>query len=151
MLLLVVQAMATWSMTALIWFVQLVQYPSFSRVGIELFPSFHSYHSSRITFIVAPLMVAEAVSAVGLFWRPAPEMARWEITLGAGLVGVIWASTALLQVAMHRRLSRGFDEGAWRFLVASNWIRTAAWSVRTVLVTAWLWRVLERSAPFFDA
>lgn len=145
--LLLVQAITTWSMAALIWFVQLVQYPSFSRVGAAFFPAFHSYHSSRVTFIVVPLMVAEAVSAVALLWAPGPTMARGEIWTGIGLVALVWASTFLLQVAMHNRLSKGFDEDAWRFLVTSNWVRTAAWSLRAVLVTAWLRRALEQGAP----
>ena len=146
MTLLLVQIITTWCMTALIWFVQLVQYPSFSRVGADFFPAFHTLHSSRITFIVGPLMIGEAVSAVGLLWRPARVTESWEIWLGIGLVSVIWASTFLLQVAMHGRLSKGFDEQAWRFLVTSNWVRTMAWSARAALVTAWLRRALEQSA-----
>ncbi|MFZ1865330.1 MAG: hypothetical protein WAU39_13980 [Polyangiales bacterium] len=151
MTLLLVQAITTWALTALIWFVQLVQYPSFSRVGVQFFPAFHSYHSSRITFIVAPLMIAEAVSALALSWQPGRGMAPWEIWVGIGLVALIWASTFLLQVPMHGRLSKGFDEEAWRFLVTSNWVRTVAWSLRAVLVTVWLRRALEQGAPLLGS
>jgi len=147
--LLLAQIITTWCMTALIWFVQLVQYPSFSRVGTDFFPAFHTLHSSRITFIVAPLMIGEAVSAVGLLWTPVGVAEGWEIWLGIGLVALIWASTFLLQVAMHGRLSKGFDEPAWRFLVTSNWVRTLGWSARAVLVTVWLRRALEQSADVF--
>ena len=140
--LLLVQAVTTFAMTAIIWFVQLVQYPSFASIGDDRFAEFHALHSTRITFIVAPLMIGEAVSAFALLWRPDPVMARWEILLGLGLVALIWASTALLQVPMHRRLSSGFDENAWRFLTMSNWVRTGAWSLRAALVSAWLHRAL---------
>ena len=136
------QAISTWAMTALIWFVQLVQYPSFARVGAADFADFHSFHSSRITWIVAPLMIVEALSAMALVWRPEKQMATWEVWVGLGLVMVIWASTALLQVPMHQRLGSGFDVSAWRFLCNSNWVRTVAWSLRAALVTAWIQRAL---------
>ncbi len=142
MTLLFLQAASTFAMTAVIWFVQLVQYPSFARVDAASFGDFHGFHSTRITFIVAPLMLAEALSAAALVWRPERFMAPWEASLGLGLVVLIWASTALLQVPMHRRLSDGFDESAWRFLCRSNWVRTLAWSLRAGLVSVWLHRAL---------
>ncbi len=141
--LLVLQVISTSAMTAVIWFVQLVQYPSFARVGQASFPGFHTFHSSRITWIVAPLMVIEALSAIALVWRPEERMATWEVWVGLGLVMIIWASTALLQVPMHQRLASGFDPAAWRFLCDSNWVRTAAWSLRAALVTTWLNRALS--------
>jgi hypothetical protein len=50
------------------------------------------------------------------------------------LVAVIWLSTALLQVPAHGRLSAGFDAETGGFLVATNWIRTIAWSLRSAVV-----------------
>ena len=140
--LLLVQGISTWAMTAVIWLVLLLQYPSFARVGPASFPEFHAFHSTRITLIVAPLMIAEAISAAALVWRPARVTSTWEVWVGLGLVMIVWASTALLQVPMHQRLSSGFDETAWRFLCDSNWVRTLAWSLRAVLVTVWLHRAL---------
>lgn len=140
-----IQVAATWAMTAVIWFVQLVQYPSFARIDAASFTSFHAFHSTRITLIVAPLMIAEALSSVALVWHPPPFAASWEAWVGLGLVGLVWSSTALLQVPMHQRLGAGFDESVWRFLCRSNWIRTLAWSIRAVLVSVWLDRALEQS------
>jgi hypothetical protein len=142
---LLLQVASVWAMTGIIWFVQLVQYPSFARVDPARFTSFHAFHSARITLIVAPLMVAEALSAVALAWRPERFIPYWEAWLGLGLVALVWASTVLLQVPMHRRLARGFDESAWRFLCNSNWVRTVTWSLRAVLVSVWLHRALEES------
>lgn len=130
-------------MTSVIWFVQIVQYPSFGRVGAEAFPAFHGHHSTRITLIVAPLMVVEALSSVAIAWRPPPFVGPIEAWVGFGLVVLVWASTALLQVPMHRRLADGFDPSAWRFLCRSNWVRTVAWSCRALLVSLWLRRALE--------
>jgi hypothetical protein len=143
MTVLLLQVASTWAMTAVIWFVQLIQYPGFARVDPARFADFHAFHSTRISLIVAPLMIVEAISAVALLWRPESFIPSWEAWVGLGLVGVIWASTALLQVPMHRRLADGFDESAWRFLCNSNWVRTVSWSLRALLVGVWLHRALE--------
>ncbi len=142
MWLLLVQALSTFGMTAVIWFVQLVQYPSFAKVHPDAFTDFHSFHSTRITLIVGPLMLAEAFSAVALVLRPERYAETWEVWVGLGLVGLVWASTAFLQVPMHNRLGAGFDESAWRFLCNTNWIRTVGWSLRAVLVAVWIKRAL---------
>ena len=61
----------------------------------------------------------------------APSRAKaW---FGAGLLLVIWVSTALLQVPLHRKLSAGFDARRVQLLIGSNWIRTVAWSVRGLI------------------
>ena len=142
-MLLLVQALSTFGMTAVIWLVQLLQYPSFAKVDPSAFVEFHALHSTRITFIVAPLMLAEALSAVALVIHPERWAEPWEVWIGLGLVGLVWASTAFLQIPMHGRLGSGFDEPAWRFLCHSNWVRTVGWSLRSVLVAAWIRRAVS--------
>ena len=53
---------------------------------------------------------------------------------GLGLLAVIWLSTAFLSVPRHEALRHGFDASAHGALVATNWIRTAAWTVRSALL-----------------
>jgi hypothetical protein len=57
---------------------------------------------------------------------------------GLALLAVVWLSTFLLQVPCHRRLERGFDAAAASRLVATNWIRTIAWSLRAAVAVALL-------------
>jgi hypothetical protein len=45
---------------------------------------------------------------------------------------------ARLQAPRHVALRRGFDPSVHARLVATNWIRTAAWSARSVLALAML-------------
>jgi hypothetical protein len=66
------------------------------------------------------------------------------------LLAGIWASTFLLQVPCHLRLSAGWDAATHRFLVDSNWIRTIAWTLRLVLAVAMLWRA-DRAAESASA
>jgi hypothetical protein len=139
---LVIQVACTWAMTGIIWFVQLVQYPSFAQVDVASFGVFHKHHSAAISVIVAPLMILEALSAVAFLWAPLRVQSSWEIWLGIALVAVVWASTILIKITAHTPQGSGFDEESGRKLVSSNWVRTAAWSARAGLVTYWLYQTL---------
>lgn len=134
---LVVQILATGFMTGLIWFVQVVHYPLFAAVGAEVFPAYSARHQALTTLVVGPAMLVEAVvAALLVFARPAaiPPALAWA---GLALVAVIWLSTALLQVPAHARLSEGLDPDTVHRLVATNWIRTIAWSARAA-IAAWM-------------
>ena len=129
-----VHLLATLAMLGVIWVVQLVHYPLFAGVGAEGWAAYEAGHQARITWIVGPLMVAELATAVWLvIERPAP-LPAWSVLLGVALVGVIWASTAFVQVPLHAALGGAFDAGAHARLVATNWVRTVAWTVRGGLV-----------------
>jgi len=130
MLLLLVHAAATLAMVGLIWFVQVVHYPLFALASESRFERFAAEHQRRTSLVVMPLMVTEALTAAAILLAPPLGLGRGLGWLGALLLAVIWLSTAFLQVPEHRRLGAGFDSLAVRRLVASNWLRTAAWTVR---------------------
>jgi hypothetical protein len=141
---LVAQAAATWYLTGLIWVVQVVHYPLFSMADRATFPAFAAAHGRLISLVVGPAMLVEALLATWLVVDRPAELPVWWVWAGLGLVAVIWASTAVLQVPMHARLSGGFDAQAHAWLVSSNWIRTAAWTLRALLCAAMLIRVAAR-------
>ena len=127
-----VQLATTLPLAGLIWTIQLVHYPAFVLVGAPTFGAFHAAHSRRITYLVAPLMLAELAAAVAaVVWRD-PTVATWIAWMGLGLVASAWISTGLLSVPLHDRLGRGLDERTARRLVATNWPRTLAWTARSV-------------------
>lgn len=129
-------------MTGLIWFVQVVHYPLLSRVGTES-TRYHAAHMTRTGWVVAAPMLSELVSSVSLsLLGVGPAWQRWP---GLALLAIIWGATALLLVPAHDALSRGFDPAVHRRLVATNWIRTAAWTGRSALCVAAL--VLGEAAP----
>ncbi len=136
--LLPLHAAATWFMTGVIWYVQIVHYPLFARVGEAGFAGFHARHTRWTGWVVAPAMLVELVTGLGLVIRPPATASPAAAALGLALIAVIWIATALLQVPAHRRLARRFDPVTLRRLVAGNWIRTAAWTARAVLVAWWL-------------
>jgi hypothetical protein len=132
--LLLVNVAATLFMVGVIWFVQVVHYPLFTRVGEEDFPNYARAHARLTGLVVGPPMLLEAATAIVLvFSRPqgVPVPLPWA---GLGLVVVIWLSTAILQSPRHTELGYSFDPATHRVLVASNWLRTASWSLRGILV-----------------
>lgn len=134
---------STWAMVGLIWFVQIVHYPLFARVGAGGFATYEAEHSALTTWVVAPFMLAELGSALYLVARPPAGVPVAWLWLGVLLCGVVWAATALLSVPQHSVLAAGFDAGAWRALVLTNWVRTLAWSARGLLLLTVMHRVMR--------
>ena len=142
--LLLLHLVATAFLCGLIWTVQLVHYPLFDRVDRAQFTAFEAAHQQRISWIVAPAMLFEALTAGAWLvaaWRSG-DLLGWAIA-NVVLVVAIWAATAFLAVPMHTRLSTGFDAEALRRLVDTNWLRTAIWSLRTVGLAVLAWRALR--------
>ncbi len=139
--LLFTQLATTLMMTGVIWLVQIVHYPLFQFVGDARYGEFHRAHMNWITYVVAPLMVTEAVTAVLILFYPPPNSDSRVLWLALVLVGVVWASTFFLQVPLHEKLANGFDAGVHRTLVNTNWIRTVAWTLRSALVLWLAWKV----------
>ncbi len=131
--LLAIHAGATCAMAGLVWFVQVVHYPLFAAVPPIVFDQYEALHTRLTTRVVAPLMLAELVTAVGVFATPVGRSRPGLAACGVGLLAVVWASTFALQVPRHRELAQGFDASAHRRLVTSNWLRTAAWSGRSAI------------------
>ena len=132
--LLLAHAAMTLFMVGVIWFVQIVHYPLFHRVGEARFAEYERQHTQRTGYVLALPMLVEFATAAALAWRLGGRLA-WS---GFGLLTVIWLSTWLWQVPAHRRLERGFDAGAFRRLVVTNWLRTVAWSARGFIALALL-------------
>jgi hypothetical protein len=130
-------------MVGLIWLIQIVHYPLFAWVGRDSFVDYERNHSNWITPVVGIPMLIEIVTA-GLLALNAPAATpRWLLSVGLVMVIAIWLSTAFIQIPCHNRLSTGFDESAYRWLVWSNWIRTLLWSLRGGLMGYAIWLILK--------
>ncbi len=136
--LLALHAAVTWLLVGLIWFVQVVHYPLFAAVGDEQSVTYAVEHQRLTGYVVIAPMLLELGLAVILVAR-ADSGERWLPILGLGLLAVVWLSTFLLQVPLHRQLLDGQDPVVVERLVATNWIRTLAWSARGCLAL-WMLR-----------
>ena len=136
--LLVVHSALGLFMCGLIWFVQIVHYPLFEAVGREQFSRYEQLHVQRVGWVVGPVMLAEAASALALLLLWPQETARPLLWVNLALLALIWISTVVWQVPQHEALRSGFQSEAARFLVASNWIRTVCWTLRGVILSGFL-------------
>ena len=125
-------------MAGLIAFVHRVHYPLFDRYARDGCAATMLTHQSRTSWIVGPPMLVELLTGVALPFAPPVGVATWQAWLGVALIAAVWASTALWQIPMHRRLSAGFDDAAHRRLVSTNRWRTLAWFARAALVATML-------------
>jgi hypothetical protein len=141
------QYAATLFMTGLIWFVQIVHYPLFATIHAhttpDAFRAYESSHANRTSFVVFPPMAVELITALATLLpslRPA-FLSQNAAIASATLVVLIWASTGLLQVPIHNRLAANPTPVTICRLVLSNWLRTALWSARAILLSAALLQV----------
>ncbi len=133
-------------MVGVILVVQVVHYPLFRYVEEASYEAFQAEHMRRITWIVAPLMTTELGTAILMVWTPPLGVPAWQTWTGLGLVLFIWATTGLVQVPLHRRLTDGFDASSHHHLVQTNALRTGAWVLRGGLVLFMLFAVFGQSA-----
>lgn len=123
-------------MTGLIWLIQRVHYPLMCEVDPARFASFHAAHSRLITPVVGiPMLLQLGTSALLVLVAPPQVPPSVRIGCLAGSV-VVFAATAFLSVPAHAVLAGGFDPDAHARLVATNWVRTLAWTVHLAVV-AW--------------
>jgi hypothetical protein len=134
-------------LVGLIWVVQVVHYPLFAHVGASQFHEYWRGHTRLITWLVAPSMFAEVVSAVLLFAVRPHGLSLPVLVVAFGLLALNWLSTWLVQIPLHERLGRQFDPTTLRRLVLTNWVRTAAWTFRGVLVLTQTYCLLRASVP----
>ncbi|MEQ8241642.1 MAG: hypothetical protein RIA69_20685 [Cyclobacteriaceae bacterium] len=128
--------------TGLIWIVQLVHYPGFFKIGQEGYDAYQAFHMRSITWIVAPSMLAEALTTgLLLFYlKDLPLTGLYYISVI--LLLIIWINTAFFAVPAHNKLLSGYDAQAIGTLVSVNWWRTFAWSVKSLLLGLMLYKLL---------
>ncbi|CAB1077738.1 hypothetical protein D1AOALGA4SA_5517 [Olavius algarvensis Delta 1 endosymbiont] len=122
----------SWGLLILIWLVQTIIYPGLSRIPSKDFVNYHRWYVTRISTIVLPLMICEVIATIG--WLMLEPDSQYS-TLAAFMLVIVWLSTFMLQVPIHRHLQSGKDLARIGRLVNTNWIRTIAWTVKSFIVT----------------
>ena len=134
----IVALASVWAMTGIIWVIQVVHYPIFDAIerGIddEDWRRFGDRHRSSISFVVGPFMLAEGVTGLWLAIDPPGDVSRVLPLVALALMAVAYGTTAFVSVPLHEQLTERFDPQAHGRLVATNWIRTGAWTTRALVV-----------------
>lgn len=137
----------SWALFGLIWMVQLVHYPSFRYISD--FQAFHVHHTSSISLIVGPLMLAELAVSVYLAWS---SNFQWQWLLPLLMVLLIWANTFFQAVPLHEKLAQqavaGTDSIAMKeqieALIRVNWPRTILWTLKALWLSWLAWQLLKQ-------
>lgn len=123
-------------LTGLIWTIQVVHYPSFRHVGESQFIEFQHRHMRNISYIVVPLMLIEVFLGISLQLSSVGKSEFLGVTIANILLLLIWIVTFAISSPIHGQLAtKGFDIQLINKLVDTNWIRTAAWTLRTGILT----------------
>ncbi len=122
----------------LIWTIQLVHYPSMRYIPKDKFPEYHNFHSTRISILAMPLMLAELVTSIMLWYQNLNNAIQTVFLINLIIVVLIWLSTFLIQVPLHNALSKEKNTEKLSKLILSNWIRTLLWSTRSFLMILFL-------------
>ena len=131
-------------MLGVIWFVQLLHYPLLSLIEGENFCLYERCHFHRMIYVISIPMLVEFVTGWWLLYEKIPVGSVGLLRINAGLLTLIWISSLCLQVPMHVKLIKSFDIHAYRHLVSTNWIRTVAWTVRSLLLGSLVHALLNR-------
>lgn len=141
-ILLLINTVATWFMTGLIWFVQIVHYPLFDAVGNAEFQTYAERHRHLTSLVVAMPMITEITSAflLAILWKRSDS---WLLWLCFAMVVGIWISTACCSIPCHAKLcGSGYSQSTHHWLVLSNWARTALWTTRSIILAVVIYRLL---------
>ena len=117
-----------------IWFVQIVVYPLFARVGPDEYVAYHGFYSSRIPLPVIVPGFASFLVPMGLVFFGPGSVPLWMTLANAacGLAGLF--VTVAVEIPRHARLEKeGKQKAVIGELIRYNWPRTLSISGSALL------------------
>ncbi len=117
-----------------IWFVQIVVYPLFGKVGPNEYIAYHKFYSSRIPLPVIVPGFLSFLAPVALVFLGPESVPLWMYLANVicGIVGLL--VTVALEIPRHARLEKGGkQEAVIRDLVRYNWPRTLSITASALL------------------
>ena len=126
-----------------IWFVQLVHYPTFLFLKIENEENPFVFHQARSSLAILPPMSLELVSVILLMFYPYPNYTIVVTLLVFTLL--IWLATLTLQWPCIKTLKEEKTEEIVKKLIWTNWLRTALWSLKGLYIFFLLWNLLNET------
>lgn len=134
-LILLLQALTTWILLGMLWFMQLVHYPLFRRIK-ENFVKYEREHIKRILSLLMPLSIIDLALNVMLVISLERGRYIFLISFALAMNIITWLSALFFQVEQHHALSEHFSKNMVHKLVKTNWISTIAWSIKAALIFA---------------
>ena len=88
-------------------------------------------------------MAVEGVCVLAFFFAPPVGLPWWLPWAGAVAEAIAIGTTIFVSAPLHGRLGAHFDPAVLHRLIATNWIRTAAWTGRAAVAIAIVVAVLR--------
>ena len=108
------------------WTVRVVVYPQFALVPPEKFAPYELAHQRRISLVVGPLFGGQVLTTAAILFLRPDGASPVAAAAAAVLLAVVLVLTGLFAVPLHRRLSSGWDDAAFRRLLRVDSGRVAA-------------------------
>ncbi len=123
----------SFALTGVIWFIQIVHYPSFHYIEKTNFKEFEQAHIYRTSILLGPLMTLEFVTGAFLlaisFYLPGHIL--W---INFIFIVLIWSITWFWSIPLHKKMNRGKDRDLINNLILSNWPRAILWTGKSCLL-----------------
>lgn len=129
---------STLIMTGAIWLAQLSQYPLLAFVGPQYFIEYEKQHIKRISFLAWSIITIELITGLLLTSSYFPILPKVISIICFVLILINFLTTWFIQFPIHKKLSLGFNTTLHKKLVTTNWIRTIAWSLRSLVLSYFL-------------
>jgi hypothetical protein len=126
-----------------------VNYSSWHLIGPGEFTSFHRFITPRVlTFLVAPAALGTLFTILMLWFRPA-SVPIWSVWIAIVLQGMVWVSTATIQVPIQVQLSAdGLSFPLIERLIETNWwLRRIPYALTAGLFLWMMARTLPPETP----
>lgn len=131
------QSLFTFILTGIVWCIQVVNYPLLPMIDREKFCDFEKKYQRKTSFLLFPFIVLECFFAILLLIVAKEGMCRILAFALFALLLFVWFSTFCLQIPQHAELAHGFSMKNIKRLIQTHWIRTVAWTLRS-LILLWL-------------
>jgi hypothetical protein len=112
-------------LVVLIWLVQLIIYPSFTYYKPENLFKWHQKYTTRLAFVVIPLMLSQLVLAIVAVFCKLNIVSICSLLI----VLFLWIFTFVSFAPLHFKISKkNTNQNILQLLIRRNWIRTFLWS-----------------------
>jgi len=126
-LLFALQFASSWAMVAIIWFVQINQYPLMGLIAN--LKEYQAMSIKRTEKVVIPFMLVELITGILLLFK-----LSYLFYLAFALLIFIWIQTFISIVPIHMKLKEEPNAELVASLVQKNWTRTVLWSLKGLIV-----------------
>lgn len=127
-----IQILTTWALLGIVWFIQLIFYPSFQNVK-EGFVHYERRNLKRTTIFLAPIFIIDLVTNVLLLLIAKKPFYVTLISIALALNILALLLTFLFQMQQHQKLSVHFSKATLQKLVRVSLIRSLLWSAKAAV------------------